>query len=64
MEPSSHSANEVGQHFYINSQPHPPEFYGPDLNRKSKENFLNIEVYGVFVINFYSVYFLRTKEIV
>ena len=34
------------------------------LNSKSKENFPNIEVYGVFFINFYSGCFLRTKEIV
>ena len=34
------------------------------LNSKSKENFLNIEVYGVFFINFNSACFLRTKEIV
>ena len=34
------------------------------LNSKSKENFLNIEVYEGFFINFYSTCFLRTKEIV
>ena len=34
------------------------------LNSKSKENFINIEVYGVSFINFYSAYFLRTEEIV
>ena len=34
------------------------------LNSKSKENILNIEVYGGFFINFYSACFLRTKEIV
>ena len=34
------------------------------LNSKSKENFLNIEVDGGFIIKFDSACFLRTKEIV
>ena len=41
------------------------KFYSSKIfNSKSKENFLNIEVYGGFFINFYSACLLRTKEIV
>ena len=39
-------------------------FFKNHLNSKSKENFLNIQVYGGFFINLYSACFLRTKEIV
>ena len=34
------------------------------FNSKSNENFLNIEVHGLFFINFCSACFLRTEEIV